>query len=98
MDGLLSGGLGTLWPAIIGGVVIAFHFVSRFFNERQARREGKEEGAREIADQIQEQTNERVEAAREAIDDTERLNASELRRLAAESRNNLGRVRRSAGD
>lgn len=63
-------------------------------NNWHVRRGAKREGAREVIQDIQEQTNERMERAEEARSATADLNAEQLRKLAATSRNNRGRVQR----
>jgi hypothetical protein len=85
------------WLLGIGAAWIAFRIWLASKVKRE-RREAAEEAREEVIEQIEEQTDEaiqRVEDDRAAVAD---LNAAELRRLAASSPNNRGRLQNPEAD
>jgi lipopolysaccharide export LptBFGC system permease protein LptF len=83
--------------AVIGAAYVTFRIWLASKVKRE-RREAAEEAREEVIEQIEEQTDEaiqRVEDDRAAVAD---LNAAELRRLAASSPNNRGRLQNPEAD
>lgn len=80
----------------IAGIIAAVFLLKTrdALRERQVKKRVK----REVIDDIQEQTNERIEQAEDAGRTTADLNAEQLRRLAAQSPHNRGRVQRPRAD
>ena len=85
------------WALAIGGVWITFRLWLRA-KIRSERKDAAEDATEEVIEQIEKETDDAIQRVEDDRAAVERLNAEQLRKLAASSPNNRGRLQNPQAD